>query len=111
MDISQEHRSGVTIFTVTGRLDSESSPELERVLAAVPDDGRVVLNLPELGYVSSAGLRVLLALVKRLGPRSGHLALCSLTPAVRQLLNLTGLTGAFGIEASLDAAVARVGGS
>ncbi|MGE0449171.1 MAG: STAS domain-containing protein [Vicinamibacterales bacterium] len=110
MDISQAQRGGATVVTLIGRLDAMSSPDLDRVLASIPDDARVVLDLAQLTYISSAGLRVLVALARRQGTGAGRVVLCALTPTVRQLLNITGLTGALMTADTLDDALASVAG-
>lgn len=108
MDISHDTQSGALIVTARGRLDSASAPELERALAPLPGDARVVLDLAQITYISSAGIGVLIGLLKRLGAGSGRLALCALTPQVRQVLNIAGLESAFDIQPSVQSAALRV---
>ena len=63
MDISHDTQSGALIVTARGRLDSASAPELERALAPLPGDARVVLDLAQITYISSAGIGVLIGLI------------------------------------------------
>jgi anti-anti-sigma factor len=68
---------------------------------------RVVVDLSGVDYISSAGLRVMLTLAKRVRDRKGALALTGLEDAVRQVFELAGFLPLFRIEATRDAAVAR----
>ncbi len=68
---------------------------------------RIVLDLGGIEYVSSAGLRVLLLVAKKLRLGDGELGLCALGPAVRQVFELAGFLSIFPIEASRAAAVER----
>ncbi len=68
MNLEQERRDDILILRPRGRLDSSSSPELERVVTEQLEAGtqRVVFDLSALDYISSAGLRVVLLAGKKL---------------------------------------------
>lgn len=112
MEIREDARDGVLVITPVGRLDVNTSSELEsRMLERVAvGETRLVVDLLGVEYISSAGLRVLLMIAKKLKERSGRLALCSLGPAVRQVFELAGLLSLFPVEASREDAVARLRG-
>ncbi|MBP8176219.1 MAG: hypothetical protein KAX77_00515, partial [Xanthomonadales bacterium] len=61
MEIRQENRGAVVLLTPVGRLDNDSSTDLELALADLAAAGALhyVVDLTQIGYVSSAGLRVL----------------------------------------------------
>lgn len=109
MQTRHERRDGMLIFAVTGRMDGATSAAIESALfEQLPgNDSRVALDLSEVTYVNSAGLRVLLKVARHLNDK-GALALCGLQPPVRQLLELAGLAKLFAIEPSLDRALARL---
>jgi anti-anti-sigma factor len=112
MDILQEKRDGVVVFVVVGRIDSTTSDALERALTLALDAGerRLVVDFDGVTYISSAGLRVLLMVAKRLGGGRDALVLCSLGDAVRQVFDLAGFLPLFAIERSRDLACARLAG-
>jgi hypothetical protein len=64
-----------------------------------------VLDLSKIGYVSSAGLRVLLMLAKQLDGGRGSLRLAGLNPQVKQVFDIAGFSKLFSIYASQDAAL------
>ena len=67
MTINEAHEAGVVVVSPHGRIDSTTSAILERHLQGVAAAGqtRVVVDFSGVDYISSAGLRVMLALAKR----------------------------------------------
>lgn len=110
MEIREEQQDTVTIVTPVGRLDSASAPALDERLAAMVAGGarRVVVDFSQVEYISSAGLRVMLVLAKKLKDGHGALALCGMLDTVREVFNLAGFLRLFTIEAARSAAVTRV---
>jgi len=110
MHIREDRSDGVTIIAPAGRVDSTTSSSLERHLLGLIGAGRhrLVVDLAEVDYISSAGLRVLLMLAKKTKETRGALALCEMGDAVRQVFGLAGFLPLFTIETSRDAAVTRV---
>ena len=109
MDIQKEKRSGVTVVAPRGRIDSVTSSALEQALVQSLDAGerRLVVDLTGVDFISSAGLRVLLVLAKRLGGGKGSVVLCSLSDPVRQVFELAGFLSLFTISPSRDLALEK----
>ena len=80
---------------LTGELDTLTSPELERETQELENVDEVVLDLKGLAYTSSAGLRVLLGLKRRLGGRP--LKLENIGVEVREVLDMTGSSKLLGL--------------
>jgi len=112
MQIGEERHGEVVVVAPSGRVDSVTSAELEGRLAQVVAAGerRIVLDLAGVEYISSAGLRVLLMLAKKLRDPAGGLVVCSLGQAVRMTFELAGFLPIFDVAASRDEAVARLAG-
>ena len=81
--------------TLIGELDSITSPELDRELQNMEDVDEVVLDLKELAYTSSAGLRVIMGLKRRLAGRP--LKLENIGTEVREVLDMTGSSKLLGL--------------
>jgi anti-sigma B factor antagonist len=110
MQIKEETRGGVLVVTAAGRLDSSSSGVLEAVLPArVQTHEKVVLDLAEVPYVSSAGLRVMLIGAKAARAKGHKLVLTGLAPTVHEVFDISGFTSIFAIEADVDSALASLG--
>lgn len=109
MDIREEMRGDVMLIRAAGRLDSGSAGELEAVLPVrTQAHPKVVLDLAETPYVSSAGLRVLLIGAKGARAAGHKLVLAGLSPSVREVFDISGFTTIFAIEADADSAVAAL---
>ena len=88
-----ETKSGATlVITPTGRLNAESAQAFQEHLLSRIDSGEtsVLLDLAQLDYVSSAGLRSLLVAAKRVQARDGRFALCALTANVGEVFRMSG---------------------
>jgi len=110
MEIREERAaSGILVIAPVGRIDSNTSGELEEKLFAhlAAGETRLVIDMQQVEYISSAGLRVLLRLAQKLRER-GRLVLCSLAHSVRQVFELAGFLVLFAIEPSRELAVARM---
>ena len=110
MEIQEEQHGGVLVVAPVGRVDTTTSIDLEKRLVRHLDLGerRVVVDMGAIEYISSAGLRVLLLVAKRLRTAGGDLVLCALGPAVRQVFELAGFLPIFRIEATRALALARL---
>jgi anti-anti-sigma factor len=110
MQLLVEQAGDVVVVGLSGRADSVSAPNLARRLqeAVSGSAGRLVVDLSEVTYISSAGLSVLLAALKSTGETGGALVLCSLAECVREVFVLAGLLPLFTIAETRAAAVIAV---
>jgi anti-anti-sigma factor len=100
--------SGFVVLEPVGRLESKTSPDLDKKVVALLAAGerRFVVDLGATDYVSSAGLRVLLMLAKKLTGGGGKLVLCGLNAQVRDVFEIAGLGALFAIHPTRAAALA-----
>ena len=81
-----------------GRLDTTSSPAAQEVLMKVAGEyAKITLDFADLTYVSSAGLRVILALQKQINRTGGSLTLINVSPAVMEVFEMIGFSGILNI--------------
>ena len=105
MELSLRDGENCRYLSFSGRLDASTSPEAEQALRGKLDDCRALLvDLDGLSYISSAGLRVLLVIAKRMQSNRGKLVLCRLRPDVKTIFELSGLTSIFNICDDLQSA-------
>ena len=73
MEIIEEIQSGINIFKLNGRLDSNTSQGFEKKIFQAIDDGSksVIIDFKDLDYISSAGLRVIFKATKALKREAG----------------------------------------
>ncbi len=110
MEWSQQIINGVGVLTVSGQIDAYSAPEIEKALQSIiaGQQGRVVVDLAAVDYVSSAGLRVLLAGLKQtrgLKDKAADLRVAGLQPQVKEVFDIAGFTPLFKLYADVTAAV------
>lgn len=92
MKIETRESQGIHIIAFEGNLDTNTSPEAESVINELIDAGKqkVLVNFEQLNFISSAGLRVLLATVKKLNASNGELRICSLNATVQEVFDISG---------------------
>lgn len=83
-----------------GRLDTSSAPELEAALENTDGVSKLILDFESLEYISSAGLRILLMLHKKLSKAGGELVLTGVCDSVYEVLDITGFSDILNIEKS-----------
>jgi anti-sigma B factor antagonist len=92
MDIKKH--GNVTVVHMPVRFDAQSSRDVDHVLQGIIKSStkKVLCNFSHTDYISSAGLRVLLSASKELKKSDGQLYLCSTSPFVQEVLEISGLT-------------------
>lgn len=107
MTIDQDQVAHVTVLRPVGRLDSGVAPRLEEALLphARQPGATVLVDMAEVDYVGSAGIRVLLLAVTRMRRTGGRLCLCSAQEHVMDVLEISGLGRAFEMFRSRDTAL------
>jgi anti-sigma B factor antagonist len=105
MEITHKRLNRVDLLKVAGRLDAMHAPELKSELDRLFDAGRyrIVLDLADLEYVASPGLRVLIEARKRARDwkitdlEGGDVRIANLPPRIKEVFDLTGFTALFEI--------------
>ncbi len=110
MKIHEDRPGDILVLAPVGRVDTTTSAGLEeRLLRGVSaGERRLLLDLAGVEYISSAGLRVLLRLAKKMQVAQGQLVLCGLGDSVRQVFELAGFLPLFNVEASRGEALERL---
>jgi anti-anti-sigma factor len=105
MDIAQQEKNGVVCIKLTGRLDADSAPAAEAAVKELMQQGktRLLFDLSELDYISSAGLRVILLTVKGLQGRKGKVVLSALRPYVREIFDVSNFSSIIPITDTVEA--------
>ncbi|MCT2401532.1 STAS domain-containing protein [Novosphingobium mangrovi (ex Huang et al. 2023)] len=110
MEISEEIKGAALIVSVAGRLDSNTAPQLESTLPErIESNAATIVDLSQVSYVSSAGLRILLKGAKVAKASGNRLILSGLAASVREVFDISGFSSIFAIEPDVDAALASIG--
>lgn len=102
MEIIEREHGDVRVLNYVGRLDTNTTPVAEIRINALLDDGagKLLINFEKLDYISSAGLRLLLATAKRLKSTSGDLRVCCLNPTVQEVFDISGFASILSVAAT-----------
>ena len=99
MEITKRKERDVSIVAVSGRIDAITAPDFEKSLDELITQGdRVLLiDLSDLGYISSAGLRSILSSAKKLKALSGEILFTGLQGPVEEVFQISGFKSIFKI--------------
>lgn len=92
MDITSTLDGGVTVFSIVGPMDFATSKDVEFAVSAAIGAGsqRMVFDLRQVGYVSSAGLRAILMAAKKANAAGGGVAIFGLQAGVEEVFTMAG---------------------
>lgn len=105
LNVSTTSQGGHAVVTATGELDLYTAPRLQTALAELLREraDRVVVDLSGVEFCDSTGMNVLLAAMKRLKEQGGTLELAAPRPAVKRILQVTGLDTVFLVRDAMPA--------
>lgn len=109
MDFTGTKSGAFLVLAARGRMDALSAPEFEAEAARWLEAGekRLVVDLAGLDYISSAGLRSILAAAKKLKAQGGDLAFCRLSGIVAEVFAVSGFAKLLPVLPTLEDALAR----
>ena len=94
MEVVKTNNNGELNVKVSGRLDTSTAPQLEAELGDLSSVSKLVFDFKDLEYVSSAGLRVLLASQKAMNGH-GEMALSGVNASIMEVFEITGFADIF----------------
>lgn len=104
MEIQKKIMDNIPIISIEGRLDAYTSVDLEESINELIDAGnlQIIVNFDKIDYISSSGLRVMLATLKQLKQVHGDVKLCCLKSYIREIFDIAGFTQLFEIYEKED---------
>ena len=108
ISITERQEQGATIFLLEGRIDTEGAVNLDAMLRKAAAEGKhkMVLDMHDVRYISSAGLRTLADLLSRNREHGGDLKLVALSERVLRVFQIIGFERFFTFYETVPAAVA-----
>ena len=109
MELARRQERGVEVVVLQGRLDAFTSNGVEQQMLGLIDGGvrRMIVEMQDVGYVSSVGFRVLLVAAMRLRDLGGALAVSGFQPPVREAFEFGGFAAVFPAFAATKEALER----
>ena len=112
MEINTEQKGGVLVAFTVDRVDGSNAREFQEALQAVIKDtvNAFLLDMEQLTYISSAGLRVILLIARTLQGKNTKFAVCSLSDSVREVFEISGFDKIVDTHATQADAIAALQG-
>jgi anti-sigma B factor antagonist len=110
VEVRTHTRDQITIVELVGHIDGNTAPEAQaRILAQAEGPGsKIVLDLGGVAYMSSAGLRLLLVIYRKIAGKGGKVVVANIPAAIAGTLEATGFLDLLMHRESVDAAVAAL---
>lgn len=110
MDIQTRKEANSAVITITGRMDAVTAPDFEKSLNQLVSDGTInfVVDFKQLEYISSAGLRALLASAKLLKGKGGQIRFANIAGTAKEVFDISGFCSIFQMHDSVTAALAEI---
>lgn len=110
MQINESRENDILILGPVGHLDTRTQGDFEKVVLERLQAGerRFIIDMVEVEYLASAGLRVLLMLAKKLKSTEGQLVICGMNEHVLEVFNVAGFSGFFTIKDTRGEAVSTM---
>jgi anti-sigma B factor antagonist len=108
MNIAVRVESGINVFVPEGRIDTQGAIDLDRALQAAVSEGKhkMVVDMSQVTYMSSAGLRSLAAVLVKNREEGGDLKVAALSERVMRVFRIIGFDMFFSIHDGVEAAIA-----
>jgi anti-anti-sigma factor len=107
LNLSEQQIGRIWVVTARGRLDGVSNELFTQHINALitEPEPRLIVDFSDVDFVSSAGLRAVLTLIKKVKGLNGKLALCAVQAPVLEILEITGFSAMIDIHAARAAAL------
>ena len=107
LEIVVNEENDVVVIKLVGNLDTNTAPEAEKTINQwlEKESKKMVINLQESKYVSSAGLRVFLATAKKMTAAGGAVKFCSPNDVVQEIMDISGFSTILDIKKTEDEAL------
>ncbi len=103
MEITSKTVDNVLVFTIVGDIDGKTAPEVqEKVTSEAQEGAKVLLDMGEVPYMSSAGLRVMLAVYRHVTGSNGKIVLAGLNEEIEDTMEMTGFLSQFTTSKTVD---------
>lgn len=106
MEISMNKKDNITTFNIIGNLDSNTATDArEKIIPTITGNDKLILDMNKCEFVSSAGLRTLLLIAKKLKTTLGKGVMVGVSDEILDVMEMTGFDDMFEIYKTADEAV------
>lgn len=109
MEITIQTLEGISVAELKGEIDAKTAPTVtEKLLPLMESGSKILVNLTQVSYMSSAGLRSLLSLYRQSTAKESNLLLVGLSEELRDTMSMTGFLDFFKTAETLEAGVSAL---
>jgi len=107
MDINVKTVDQVTVVEIVGDIDGKTAPQVqEQVSPLVQPESKILLDMSQVGYMSSAGLRLLLSTYRQVSSNNASIVLAGVNEEIQDTMSATGFLRFFTIHDTVEAGLA-----
>ncbi|MDI9547414.1 MAG: STAS domain-containing protein [Chloroflexota bacterium] len=107
MEVSQRTEGEVEVIAISGEIDGSTAPAAQsQILSVAKSDAKILIDMSQVHYMSSAGLRMLLVVYRTVSGQGGKVVLTGLSQDLEDTMSLTGFLDFFDHFESVDAGLA-----
>lgn len=107
--IDSDTSMSVALIELAGDIDGSTAPLVQAdVLSMAEANGKMILNMTQVAYLSSAGLRMLLSVYRQVAGQSGQIVLVGLSEEIQDTMSITGFLEYFTVAETLNNAFAAL---
>lgn len=111
MEVIITQQDGVNVVTLVGELDGQSAPVAqEQILPLAAPDTGLIMDLSQLAYMSSAGLRMMVLLYRQFTSQNCKIVLVGLSDSIQDTMSATGFLNFFVLSDSYESGLKVLGG-
>jgi anti-sigma B factor antagonist len=111
MNIDTTILDGLVVAAVSGEIDSHTAPEAQSQLVPLIEKGDLILDMENITFLSSAGLRILLVIYRQAETINHKIALAGLNDTVKDTMEITGFLKFFTVCSNKEEALEALKGS
>jgi anti-sigma B factor antagonist len=110
LEVNANEVNDIVIVKLVGNLDTNTAPDAETEINKWLENGalKMIINLEQTNYVSSAGLRIFLATAKKITASGGVLKLCGANDVVQEILDISGFSTILDVKKTEEEALAAL---
>ncbi len=103
IEINTETIQQVSVVRLVGEIDAASAAVVQQKVLPLSVPGcQIILDLSQVAYMSSAGLRMLLSVYRQISGNQGRIVLVGLSEELRDTMSMTGFLGYFSVQETLE---------
>ena len=110
MEVTTKKMEKGLVVSVKGRIDGVTTPDFEKNISELIDQGEttMIIDFGELVYITSAGLRSILTIAKKLKQKNGTLMVAALRDVVKNVFEISGFTAIISTAESVESALEKI---